>query len=94
MAWSKLIDLSYSDEEKDDLYGGMADESMPSCPRGLCIRLTTRDLRLLDLPVPEEGDMLDMRCFGTVEDAKDGVLIRLDKISLENEMTEEMGDEE
>lgn len=91
MAWSKFIDLGYSDDEMDARYGGMADElrgKQSRCPGGLCIRLTTRELKIARLPVPDEGDMIDMRVFGTVRDNKDGILIELDKIALENEADE------
>lgn len=94
MAWSKLVDLSYSADEIEDRYSAMADEVRPSCPSGLCMRFTDRELDKLGLDeMPDKGDMIDLRAFGTVVHAENGrggrvVEIQFDKIAVENEMTE------
>jgi hypothetical protein len=94
------VDLSRSDEERhEDLSPKEVDGMGPDYPWGLCIRLTERELEKLDLDDDVDcGDMIDMRCFGEVTAVhKSGdaccIEIQIQRMSVENEMTEEMGDE-
>lgn len=97
MAWSKLVDLELDDEDKMDAMMPIAMSSKPDYPYGLRISICEKELKKLGLSVPENGDMIDMRCFGTVtsvstNSSSDGdscrVEIQIEKIAVENEMTE------
>ncbi len=99
MPWSPMIDLSRSDEEKDeDMMPAMP--TMPDYPSGCCIRLTERELEKLGLDTDiDVGDIIDLRAFGTVTAVhKAGESccceIQLERMAVENEMDEEMGDED
>lgn len=95
MAWSKLVDLELTDEEKLDAVMPMPMDR-PDYPFGLKICLTHKELEKLDLEADcDIGDMIDMRCFGEVTSvSKDGensrVEIQIQKISVENESDEGM----
>ncbi len=101
MPWSRMTDMARSDEEKAEMMSPMeAEAMMPDYPSGLCICLTERELDKLDLDDDVDvGDMIDMRCFGSVRSVSKTpagcrIEIQIEKMSCENEMTEEMGDEE
>lgn len=94
--FSKLVDMENDD---DDQLDGLA--SFPGVradyPYGLRICLTGKELEKLGLEVPDTGDMIDMRCFGTVtsvstSDDSGGkscrVEIQIEKIAVENKMEE------
>lgn len=106
MAWTKLIDLAYTDEE-------MMDSSFPaSCctitpnkpkgptyPYGLMISLTEKELKKMKADVPEIGDYIDLRAFATVTsvseyDNADGqtcrIELQIEKIAIEDENDEDM----
>jgi hypothetical protein len=96
MAWSKLVDMEMDDEDKMDFCAPIAC-ARPDYPYGLRICLSEKELKKLGLSVPENGDMIDMRCFGTVTsvstESRDSgdtcrVEIQIEKIAVENEMTE------
>lgn len=95
MAWSSLVDLAITDEDRAEAMEAMAPAARPQYPYGCCIRLTSRELSKLDLDTDVDvGDMIDMRAFGTVTSVnKSGedccVEIQLEKIALESEMDEE-----
>lgn len=99
MAWSKLVDLELDDEDKLDTVRPIPCET-PDYPYGLRICLTNRELDKLGLDDDVAiGDMIDMRCFGSVTsvsktpDGNGGQCIRIEiqieKMSVENEMTED-----
>ena len=99
MAWSKLADMSLTPEERAENFGpALADAKGPQYPYGLRICLTHDDLAKLGLNFDcDIGDLVDMRCFGTVtsisqNDGPDGpcgrVEIQIERIAIENELTE------
>lgn len=94
--WSKLVDMELDDEDKFDFCAPIACDR-PDYPCGLRICLSEKELKKLGLSSPDNGDMIDMRCFGTVtsvtETKANGettcrVEIQIEKIAVENEMTE------
>jgi hypothetical protein len=101
MAWSKLIDMELTDEDK-------IDEAIPSVgarpdyPFGLRICLTHKELAKLGLePDCEVGDMIDLRAFARVTsvsitqaDAQNmcRVELQIEQLSVEDEDTEGGGD--
>ena len=93
--WGNWVDLEFDDEE-------MADRAVPTLPEkpqypyGLRISLCGRELEKLGLPLPEVGNMIDMRAFGCVTSVSDDgtpdgqrVEIQLQRIRVENEDDEE-----
>lgn len=97
MAWTKLVDMEMDDEDKMDAGMPIAMPDRPDYPYGLRISLCEKELKKLGLPVPDNGDMIDMRCFGTVTcvstNSSEGgdtcrVEIQIEKIAVENEMEE------
>ena len=92
MAWSKLVDMEYDDDDKMDFTAPMPVER-PDYPYGLRICLTHKELRKLGLDKPEHGDYLDMRAFGVVtsisgEGDECRVEIQIEKIAVEDEEDE------
>lgn len=94
--WSKLVSLELDDEDKMDACMPMPCER-PDYPYGTRICFTDRELKKLDLEVPEIGDLIDMRAFGEVTsvtiDKTDGedrcrVEIQIQRISVESETGE------
>ena len=105
MSWSKLVDMEMDDEDKIDCALPIAPTSKPDYPWGLRISLCEKDLKKLGLDCKdaEIGDMIDMRCFGVVmsisQSQGDGydscrVEIQIQKIAIENEMTEDEGSDD
>jgi hypothetical protein len=94
MGWSKLIDMELSDDEKLDAYLPMPMDK-PDYPCGLRICLTDSELEKLGLEDDcDIGDMIDMRCFGTVTSVHKGdqgsrIEIQICAMSCENEMRED-----
>lgn len=98
MAWSKLIDMEMDDEDKMDTSMPIAMSSKPDYPYGLRISLSHNELKKLGLDSDcDVGDMIDMRCFGTVtsvsiSDDAGGkscrVEIQIEKMAVESEMDE------
>lgn len=96
--WSKLVDMEMDDEEKLDAVCPMPMPSRPSYPYGLRICLTHKELEKLGLDAEcNIGDMIDLRCFGTVtsiskNDVGDGescrIEIQIEKMAVEEEMGE------
>lgn len=93
--WTKMVSMELDDDEKLDF-------CVPSCPRpdfpyGLRICFSEKELKKLELEIPEIGDMIDLRAMGTVTsvtiDKTDGedrcrVEIQIERIALENENKE------
>lgn len=106
MVWSKMVDLSLTDADKIEQIGMMAPALMdkgPNYPPGLRVSLCEKELEKLDLDVSDAsvGDLVDMRCFGTItsisqNDGPDGpccrVEIQIERMAVENEETEEAGE--
>lgn len=94
MAWSKLVDMELSDEDKLDTMMPMPMDR-PDYPCGLRICLTKSELDKLGLDTDcEEGDMIDIRAFAVVTSCFKGngecrVELQIQKMAVENEMTEE-----
>lgn len=98
MAWSKLIDMELSDEDKLDASMPIAMPSKPDYPYGLRISLTHNELEKLGLDDDcEVGDMIDVRCFATVTSVsknEDGngkgcrIELQIEKMAVESEMDE------
>lgn len=96
--WSKLVSLELDDEEKMDFCSPIPCER-PDFPYGLRISLTENELEKLGLEADcDVGDMIDIRCFGTVtsvslNDGEGGkscrIEIQIEKMAVENEMNEE-----
>ena len=103
MAWSKMVDLRYSDEEKTARMPSMPfDMPRPasdSFPSGTMIVLDKRTMELLDLDCDcDEGDIIHMMCFGVVrtvrkESGQETVSIQIEKIQIEDETDEAPGDD-
>ena len=104
MAWSKLVDLELSDDDKLDMVlpsgPGDVKQKGPDYPWGLRISLTEKELAKLDLDVKDAniGDLIDMRAFGVItsisQNDGDGgkccrVEIQLQKLAIEDELREE-----
>lgn len=89
MGWSKLVDLERDDDAKLDVNAAFPDLA-PDYPMGLRICLCRAELDKLGLDTDcNIGDMIDMRCFGEVTSvSKDRVEIQIQKMAVENEMTE------
>ena len=96
--WSKLIDMEMDDEEKLDAVCPMPIAARASYPYGLRICLTHKELTKLGLDADcNIGDMIDLRCFGTVtsiskDDHGDGpscrIEIQIEKMAVEDELDE------
>jgi hypothetical protein len=102
MPWSKLVSMELDDEAKLDACMPIPMSCRPDYPYGLRISLGADELKKLGLPVPDVGDAIDMRCFGTVtsvstEEGSHGascrVEIQIEKIAVENESTESPGED-
>jgi hypothetical protein len=99
MAWSKLVDLEMTDEEKLDTMMPMPMER-PDYPCGLRLCLTESELEKMELDDDcNVGDMIDLRAFAVVtsvskNDGPNGPCCRIElqiqKMAVENEMTESM----
>jgi len=92
MAWSKMVDLELDDEDKLDALQPIPMPTKPDYPYGLKICLCGPELRKLDLDPTDckVGDVIDLRCFGEVTSIDaNRVEIQLQKMAVENEMTEE-----
>ncbi len=98
MAWSKLVDLELDDDDKFDMMMPLPMDR-PDYPCGLHICLTERELGKLDLDDDcEVGDVIDLRAFAVVTSISknDGpagqscrIELQIQKLAVENEMTEE-----
>jgi hypothetical protein len=94
MAWSKLVDLELSDEDKLDTAMPIP-MARPDYPPGTRICLCDAELEKLGLDADcDEGDMIDIRAFGVVtsvhkENGNNRVEIQLTRMAVENEMEEE-----
>lgn len=106
MAWSKLVDLELSDDDKLDMAlpcGPGEKPKGPDYPWGLRISLTEKELEKLDLDVKDAdvGDLIDMRAFGVItcisQNDGDGgkccrVEIQIQKLAIEDELKEDEDD--
>ena len=98
MGWSKLVSMELDDEDKMDWPMPMPMSERPDYPYGLKITFSEKELKKLSLGVPEIGDMIDMRVFGSVTsvsidkraDSEEScrVEIQLEKIAAEDENKE------
>lgn len=99
MGWSKMVDMELTDEEKIDSNRPIPCPT-PDYPYGLRLCLGEREIKKLKLDgVPDVGDLMDMRCFGTItsvsqEPGPDGekqrrVEIQIERIAIEDEDHEE-----
>lgn len=100
MAWSKLVDMEMDDEDILDHPMPIAMSQRASYPYGLRICLTHKELKKLGLDADcEIGDVIDLRAFATVTsvsmnkteggDDECRVELQIEKLAVENEMTEE-----
>jgi hypothetical protein len=96
MPWTKMVSMELDDEDKLDLAVPSISQK-PDYPWGLRICFCEKELKKLELDVPEIGDMIDMRAMGTVTsvsiEKRDGgdscrVEIQIERIALENEAKE------
>jgi hypothetical protein len=107
MAWSNMVDLALTDNERAEMSGMVAPALMeskgPQYPYGTRITLCEKELDKLKLDIADAaiGDLIDMRCFGVItslsqNDGPDGpccrVEIQIQRMAVENEATEEVGD--
>jgi hypothetical protein len=92
MPWTKMISLELDDEDKMDFCSPIPCPR-PDYPYGARICFSEKELKKLNLDVPEVGDMIDMRAMGTVTsvsiDKTDGedrcrVEIQLERVALES----------
>ena len=75
MAFSKMVDMRRSPEEKKEVMDGPAMPDMPDYPYGLCISFGDEELAKLDL------DCTDCESGDTIE-------LQITQLSVENEDTE------
>ena len=94
MPWTKMVSMELDDEDKLDAPMPYPISSKPDYPYGLRICFCEKELKKLNLDIPEIGDMIDMRAMGTVTSVSinktDGedccrVEIQIERIALENE---------
>lgn len=93
MAWSKMVDLELDDEDKLDALQPIPMATKPDYPYGTKICLCGPELRKLKLEPGDcnIGDVIDLRCFGEITSIDaNRVEIQIQKMAVENEMTEEM----
>lgn len=103
MAWSKLVSMELSDEQKLDTATPIPvkSEDMPQYPYGLRICLSQDELEKLDLEADcEVGDVIDLRAFARVTSVSknqmsDGsqqcrVELQIEQLAVENESSEDM----
>lgn len=103
MVWSKMIDLELTAEDVAETMPSMPfDLPRPDkkrFPYGMVLRLDQKTLDKLGLDCDcDEGDMIDMRCFGEVivvhkEDGQNSVSIQITKIQVEDESEETPGED-
>ena len=99
MAWSKMVDMEMSDEEKFDALMPIAMPQKPDYPYGLRISLTHKELEKLGLEADcDVGDVIDLRAFAVVTSVSSResegenhccVELQIQKLAVENEMTED-----
>lgn len=92
-SWGKMVDLELDDEDKLDAFMPIPMPDKPRYPYGLRICLCKDELEKLGLDLPDVGDVVDLRAFGEVTSVSDGeggrrVEIQIQRLSIENEMTE------
>ena len=103
MAWSKLTDMELDDEDKLDAVCPMPLPDKPRFPYGLKICLTHKELEKLGLDADcDIGDVIDLRAFAVVTSVSKGegghegkyarVELQIEKLAVENEMTEDEKD--
>lgn len=103
--WSRLVDMSRSHEDKEEIVGGGPEEIDPvdfvgDYPPGLCLSFDEEVLEKLDLDDEiEVGDTIDLRAFARVtsvnktadEDSKHcRVELQICNLAVEVEDTEEV----
>lgn len=104
MAWSKMVDLALTDEEKMSSDVPCVPIDRPKYPYGLCISLDQSSLEKLKLDTKDVsvGDMVDLRAFAVVtsiseNDTSDGprsrVELQIEKLAVEDEATESTAEE-
>ena len=96
-SWSKLADMELDDESSMDTIMPLPMSEKPRYPYGLRICLSEDELKKLDLDLPSVGDVIDLRAFAEVTYVSDGecgrrVELQIQKIAVENEMTEDEKD--
>lgn len=102
MAWSKLVSMELSDEDKLDFAApaeGLPEG--PDFPWGLRLSLSHRELEKLGLEADcAIGDTIDLRCFAKVTSVsrtdgpngpEDRVELQITEMAAENEDDEEAG---
>lgn len=92
-SWSKLADMELDDDESLDAIMPIHMPERPKYPFGLKICLCEGELKKLGLDLPGVGDVIDLRAFAEVTSVSDGaggrrVELQIQKIAVENEMTE------
>lgn len=99
MAWSKLVNMELTDDEKiDAMMPCVGISNGPDYPYGLRICLTEKELEKLDLkPDCEVGDVIDLRAFAVITsvstEQRDGrnsarVELQIERLAVENENDE------
>lgn len=101
MAWSRMVDMELTDEEKIDscMPMGCDKPEGPRYPWGLRITLTHAELEKLDLDSGcQIGDVIDLRAFCKVTSisASDGpsgpdcrIELQIESLSVEDELAED-----
>lgn len=98
MTWSTMVDMELSDDDVLDAIMPIPMADKPKYPCGLRICLTDAELDKLGLEANcNRGDIIDLRAFAEVTSVSSGeygsrVELQIQKLSLENEMTEAGGD--
>jgi hypothetical protein len=97
MAFGKMVDLEFDDEDKLDAAQPMPMPEKPDYPYGTRICLCRPEMRKLQLDPGQcnIGAVIDLRCFGEVTSVSaDRVEIQIQKMAVENEMDEEPAEPE
>jgi len=98
-----MVDLELDDEDKLDANMPIPMAEKPKFPYGLRICLTHKELEKLGLDADcDIGDVIDLRAFATVTSVSNGegefegkycrVELQIEKLAVENEMTEDKKD--
>lgn len=106
MAWTKMVNMELSDDEKMDTMMPCIPSNAPDYPYGLRICLTEKELEKLGLAADcNVGDVIDLRAFAVVtsvsteqRDGRDSarVELQIQRLAIEDENREstESDDEE
>ncbi len=100
MAWTKMVDLEFDDEDSLEAAMPIPMAERPAYPYGLRISLTDKELKKLSLDADcDVGDVIDLRAFAVVTSVSRNkteggeeccrVELQIQKLAVENEADED-----